>query len=176
MEYMLAHVDMEDLSRSEDARARYPEIRADLQAEALNPIYSTPYRLIHNDLEKRNMIFTHDDPTLPLKLTGIIDWDYAYTGPAYYLFEYPAFVQDDDDYYKHHFKQNKRLRQHLVRSLLAHFEKGSDDWNTMRRCFRETNTRMNSFKRDFMDNTWDERCETEQVEDYLENREGGNDE
>jgi hypothetical protein len=56
-----------------------------------------PFRLIHPDFDGQNMLFT--DPKVthePPQLTGIIDWEHAQTGPLYFLYEYPIFIQDND--------------------------------------------------------------------------------
>jgi aminoglycoside phosphotransferase (APT) family kinase protein len=46
-----------------------------------------PFRLQHHDFDAQNFIFTDpslDDSTSPLRLIGVIDWDYAHTSPLYF--------------------------------------------------------------------------------------------
>lgn len=56
--------------------------------------FQAPFRLIHPDFDGQNMIFT-EDGNGPPQLSGIIDWEYTYTGPLYELYEYPIFIIDN---------------------------------------------------------------------------------
>lgn len=55
--------------------------------------------------------------------TGVIDWEYSYTAPVYYLYKYPIFLLDThttdrDSPWK------SILRKHFVRTLIHSFRKG----------------------------------------------------
>jgi Phosphotransferase enzyme family len=100
------------------------------------PCLRPPFRLIHGDFDAQNLLFTGgrsvgepDD----LKLTGVIDWEYSYFGPVYYLYEYPLFLRDlwekDPDY-----EWKSILRRHFVRTLIRAFPKGSRARREVREC------------------------------------------
>ena len=94
---------------------------------------SPPFRLIHADFDAQNLLFTGgiadnsgaNDAASP-RLSGVIDWKYAYTGPVYFLYEYPIFIQDSDDN-KAAYADNAILRPHFVRALRRCFPKGSPE-------------------------------------------------
>ncbi|KAF7553693.1 hypothetical protein G7Z17_g3435 [Cylindrodendrum hubeiense] len=64
------------------------------QATYLQPSFS----MIHADFDGQNMLFEEQTGGSPPRLSGIIDWEYSYTGPLYFLYEYPTFIQDFDWY------------------------------------------------------------------------------
>lgn len=91
-----------------------------------SPRLVAPFRLIHADFDAQNILFTVDNPDhddTPC-ISGVIDWEYAYAGPLYFLYEYPIFIQDSDDN-KAAYEDNAILRQHFLRSLRQCFPKGS---------------------------------------------------
>jgi Phosphotransferase enzyme family len=94
-----------------------------------------PFRLIHADFDAQNLLFTggpsSDDghepsDTTPVHLSGVLDWEYAFIGPLYYLYEYPIFIQDSDDN-KGAYEYNAVLRRHFIRALIHSFPKGSKE-------------------------------------------------
>lgn len=94
-----------------------------------------PFRLIHADFDAQNLLFTggpsSDDgrepfDTTPVRLSGVLDWEYAFIGPLYFLYEYPIFIQDSDDN-KGAYEHNAVLRPHFIRALLHSFPKGSKE-------------------------------------------------
>jgi len=133
---------------SEDTKSLWPTIEVELRAlfarEASNPTLNPPYRLIHDDLEFFNILVTHDDKDMPPKITAIIDWDWAYTGPLHYLCEYPpptiGYAGDEDEKPK-----EKLLRKHFVKALMQRYPKGSADRENVKRCFREKSVELRSF-------------------------------
>lgn len=133
---------------SEETKALFPvvggELRARFAREASNPTLNPPYRLIHDDLEFFNILVTHDGKDLPPKITAIIDWDWAYTGPLHYLCEYPpptiGYGGDEDEKPK-----EKLLRKHFVKALMQRYPKGSADRDNVKRCFREKCAELRSF-------------------------------
>ena len=56
--------------------------------------FKAPFRLIHPHLEASNLLFTWEDRSQTPQLSTVLDWDWAYTGPLYDLFEYPEFSRD----------------------------------------------------------------------------------
>lgn len=81
------------------AREHYPAIREELASlledETMDQMLKPPYRLIHSDFDSQNILVLQKDPSSPPTTTGIIDWDWSYTGPLYYLFEYPGYIQHE---------------------------------------------------------------------------------
>ncbi|OQO07901.1 hypothetical protein B0A48_06693 [Cryoendolithus antarcticus] len=129
------------------------DLHSFLDMEASNPIYHAPYRLIHNDFDDYNMLFLPPTAERGPKLSAIIDWDYAYTGPLYYLCGYPIIIQDIY-WYTDRYADNQILRKRLVRCIANHFPQGSADREHVKRSFREKNQRMNDFKHKFMYCRW----------------------
>jgi hypothetical protein len=115
-----------------EVKACYPDIRArlheNLEDQTDDPLYNPPSRLIHGDFDAQNMLFTWLDKTQPPKLSAIIDWDYSYTRPLYYLYDYPMFIQDAESMYDTPlWPENKILRKNLVSALLHSFPRDSEE-------------------------------------------------
>ena len=98
-----------------------------------------PFRLIHGDFDAQNLLFVGGRSVgelEDLKLTGVIDWEYVYIGPVYYLYEYPIFIQDtweqDPDY-----DWKAILRKHFILSLIRSFPKGSHGRKEVRECMQK---------------------------------------
>ena len=79
------------------------------------------------------IVFKSDPP----RLSGIIDWVYAATGPAYYLYEYPIFIQDID-HNKSPYADNAILRRHFLSKLIHSFRKGSKEREEVRMCMKKS--------------------------------------
>jgi hypothetical protein len=62
------------------------------------------------------MLFVESPNGLGLKLTGLIDFEYAYTGPLYFLYEYPVLIQDAS-WSKELYAKNAVLRAHFVKTI-----------------------------------------------------------
>ncbi|KAK4041458.1 hypothetical protein C8A01DRAFT_45417 [Parachaetomium inaequale] len=78
-----------------------------------------PFCLIHADFDGQNMLFLEESPDNPspgLTLTGLIDFEYAHTGPHHFLYEYPIFIQDVH-WSKELYADNAVLRAHFVRAI-----------------------------------------------------------
>ena len=99
------------------------------------------------------MLFTWDDRSKPPKLSGIIDWDYTYTGPLYYLYEYPVFIRDREEM-QEQYSANKIVRKNFLRALTQKFPKGSVDREDVRECFRQKSYMYNEFRNLFITNQW----------------------
>ncbi|KAK3712960.1 hypothetical protein LTR37_008845 [Vermiconidia calcicola] len=158
-DYMLSFVP--DVSQSPaKVKAYYPEIRLRVRKyvedQTDDPIYNPPFRLIHGDFDAQNLLFTWPDRSQSPKLSGVIDWDYSYTGPLYYLFEYPIFIQDVDlsAATEAKYPENKLLRKNLVRFLAQRSPKGSIEREDARECFRQKSFIMNIYRNFFMTFGW----------------------
>jgi len=96
-----------------------------------NSSLAPPFRIIHDDLVPPNFLLmrpeTHEHCQSPQTrhfLSGIIDWEYAQTGPLYFFYDYPIFIQDtyeEPDAYV----ENKILRTHFVEAITQQFPDGS---------------------------------------------------
>lgn len=75
-----------------------------------------PFAFIRADFDAQNMLFLESPDGSGPKLTGLIDFEFAHTGPLYYLYEYPIFIQDVS-WSKHMYAENAILRSHFVSQI-----------------------------------------------------------
>lgn len=135
LEYLLSSLkDMQPVSV--ETSAMFEEMKLQLQiyleTHQDDICLQTPYRLIHDDFNGQNMMFTIDAEGFP-QLSGIIDWEYSYTGPLHHLYRYPYFIIDS--YYNQSaYTENKLLRQQFTRSLRQKFPRGSAEALIARVC------------------------------------------
>lgn len=145
-----------ELQRAEEIMKLYSGFRAPF-LEALeyedNSYLQAPYLLIHGDFDAQNLIFTTSD-SAPPQLSGVIDWDWSYTGPLYYLLEYPIFIQDVS-WSPDKYNDNKILRKHFVQTLAQSYPKASCEREEVREVFRQKSYTLNSFADIFMRHLWD---------------------
>jgi Phosphotransferase enzyme family len=103
-------------------------LRSHFEVYCSNPALLEPFRLTHVDFDAQNILFTGTggifnipgaDDSGPPRLSGVIDWEHACTGPLYYLYEYPIFIQDSDDN-KGSYADNAILRRVFKRALLQY--------------------------------------------------------
>ena len=77
-DYINSYLKEDNPDRRASARAIYPAIKeqlsAHLEQNAGNPTLNAPYRLIHPDLNFRNLLVTQEEGESP-KICGVIDWD-----------------------------------------------------------------------------------------------------
>jgi len=149
LDYLLSFV-----TAQRDTSEVFSEVEAILESHMSTHSHSrsltAPFRLIHADFDGQNLLFTEPDSdnNRPPRISGIIDWEYAYTGPAYFLYEYPIFIQDSDDN-KGAYADNVILRRHFVRSLRRCFPKGSIDRADVKTSMKKNYT-LNWFGRVFI--------------------------
>jgi hypothetical protein len=111
---------------------------------------AAPFRLIHGNLTSPNILFVPGtSPGSAPKLSGVIDWEDAYVGPLYNLYEYPLFLHDSESYPEHH-GENERLRAHFVRALVEQWGKGGVDAEVAEKCMKEKCHLLNRFMWVFM--------------------------
>lgn len=166
------------------AREHYPAIREELASvledETMDQMLSPPYRLIHSDFDSQNILVLQKDPSSPPTISGIIDWDWSYTGPLYYLFEYPGYIQDDvQGGGRDFFAENKVLRKHFVASLIEYFPENTLQRKLVKKCFREKCFALSRFEGTFMKLVWAESLKSLEgivVNNYLHHIRGEGDE
>ena len=107
-----------DLVESRELAELYSQIRNKVNASVghgdvpahLRP----PFVMIHADFDGQNMLFSQPEYGSAPQLTGLIDFEFAYAGLRYFLYEYPLFIQDVS-WSKHLYTENALLRSHFVR-------------------------------------------------------------
>lgn len=170
-EYLYSYIKEDNINRTEEARALYPAIKYELHSflaqRASDPTLNAPYRLIHGDWSPRNVLVTQDKSTNPPKISGVIDWEWSYTGPLYYLCEHPNELLIDDDSTPEFRAETKALRKRFASTLAHHFPKDSADRELVRRCFREKNYLMSFYEADFIKSGWNADMEEMIAEDWL---------
>lgn len=153
IEFFCAFLRENNSARTSAAKEHYRAIQQELKSfmagNAGNPTLNAPYRLIHNDFDSQNILVTQEDKLLSPQISGIIDWDWSYTGPLYYLCEYPHDICDWDDA-PENYADNKILRKHFVATLIEHFPKNSPERKHIKQCFREKSYILNYFQSLFM--------------------------
>lgn len=154
LDYMSAYIRENDVE-SPKLKDLYSQIHAALEqylsSQADTAYLNSPFRLIHPDFDAQNFLFTRPpvDSKDPPWLSGVLDFENAYTGPLYFLYEYPIFIQDVD-YSPELYEQNSILRPRFVQSLRHGFTKGSREYSLARDVMRQKNFILNEFKRAFM--------------------------
>ena len=168
-DYITSYLREDNSDRRASARALYPAIKEKLsehlEQNVDNPTLNAPYRLIHPDLNFRNLLITQEEG-MPPKICGVIDWDWSYTGLLYFLCEYPLSIQDSEFSHDSH-AENRVLRKHFVRSLANCFPKGSADWAAVKQSFREKNHTLNFWQDKFALHVWEPEQEFYEVENYM---------
>ncbi|KAJ5774433.1 hypothetical protein N7457_009329 [Penicillium paradoxum] len=130
----------------------YQQVRQELEkyfsSKSDASYLKSPFRLIHGDFDAQNLLFTKvsDTPDNAPVLSGVIDFEYSYAGPLYYLYEYPIFIQDVD-FSPELYEDNAILRPHFVRALQQSFPEGSPEAIAARDVMHEKNFILNDFPR-----------------------------
>jgi hypothetical protein len=118
-EYLRSFVSAKSVE-SPELKTLFQQIQDEIdQFLALNghaPYLQSPFCLIHADFDGQNMLFIESADGPELKLVGLIDFEYAYTGPLYFLYEYPIFIQDVS-WSKELYAENAMLRAHFVKAI-----------------------------------------------------------
>ena len=145
MDYLLSFIETQT-DKSEIFSEVEEVLKSYISTHRPSSSLTAPFRLIHADFEAQNLLFTGgifdnrdvDDPIRP-RISGIIDWEYAYIGPVYFLYEYPIFIQDSDDN-KAVYADNAILRPHFLRALRQCFPTSSPDRADVKTCMKKDYT------------------------------------
>ncbi|KAI7316878.1 hypothetical protein KC315_g10594 [Hortaea werneckii] len=168
-DYMFSFLSPEH-GQTDEVLDMYPKIKNILEPllaeQVSNPILSPPWRLIHGDFDSQNMLFERDKSSGLPTLSGIIDWDNSYAGPAYYLYDYPIFIQDCD-MERDKYEVNKILRKHFVQSIMDSFPEDSSSRTEAWECFRQKSNWLNGFQDTFTRIRWYADAERSIVRGYL---------
>lgn len=111
------------------------------------PYLEPPFAMIHADFDAQNMLFSDSSDGLGPKLTGLIDFEYAHTGPVYYLYEYPIFIQDVS-WSKELYAENVTLRAHFISQIFDRL-KSHEARETFIACINGKSHLLNSFHESF---------------------------
>ncbi|KPM45205.1 hypothetical protein AK830_g1320 [Neonectria ditissima] len=118
LDYLQSFVSPDSVQSSELADL-FREIRNELAAfiqQGTEACLLPPFTMIHADFDAQNMLFLdHPDGSGP-RLTGLIDFEFAHTGPRYFLYEYPIFIQDVS-WSQHLYAENAMLRAHFISQI-----------------------------------------------------------
>jgi aminoglycoside phosphotransferase (APT) family kinase protein len=119
-EYMQSFVPApKESAESSTLRDPFQEARTtieDFLAQTNEAYIQPPFCLIHADFDGQNMLFLDSPDGSGPKLTGLIDFEYAFTGPLYFLYEYPIFIQDVS-WSEELYTENAILRTHFVQAI-----------------------------------------------------------
>lgn len=119
-------------------------------AAAPGPPLAPPFRLMHMDFDAQNLMFTNPTVTGEApRLTGVLDWEYAQTGPLYYVYEYPGFLLDGVTAEEQ--AKNVQWREVLCKAIWDQFPEGSEERKEAMACLPEgKSSRLNGFKELFI--------------------------
>jgi len=107
-----------------------------------------PFCLIHADFDAQNMLFLESpDGSAPV-LTGLIDFECAFTGPLYFLYEYPIFIQDVS-WSPELYPENAVLRPHFVKAIYDALP-DREAQSTFVACINNKSFELNCFRNAFM--------------------------
>ncbi|TRM64034.1 hypothetical protein BD626DRAFT_536706 [Schizophyllum amplum] len=97
-----------------------------------------------------NLMFTNPTVTGEApRLTGVLDWEYAQTGPLYYVYEYPGFLLDGVTAEEQ--AKNVQWREVLCKAIWDQFPEGSEERKEAMACLPEgKSSRLNGFKELFI--------------------------
>jgi aminoglycoside phosphotransferase (APT) family kinase protein len=150
-EYLLSFVSPDDISSPELIQL-FSQIQRELDAfftkTEKDPGLAPPFAMIHADFDGQNMLFIEQPDGLPPKLAGIIDFEYSYPGPLYFLFEYPIFIQDVS-WSKELYPINAILRPHFVREIFNRLP-DEESRRILIACMNNKSYTLNSFQSSFM--------------------------
>lgn len=83
-------------------------------------LLAPPFRIIHTDFDAQNILLLPPISGTDPKVSGIIDWEFAYTGPPCFFYDYPVFIQDSEDNDSAHW-ENETLRTLFSEKLVNSF-------------------------------------------------------
>jgi hypothetical protein len=132
LDYFLSHLPSDGDPESSPAFSAARQIVESYISTHSNLSLSPPFRIIHEDLADTNILVTYDESSsMSPVISGLIDWEYAHTGPSYFFYDYPIFIQDSDEHTRAMCADNKVLRQHFSDTLYNAFPKDSPEHTTV---------------------------------------------
>ncbi|KAI8656475.1 hypothetical protein NCS56_01251600 [Fusarium sp. Ph1] len=140
-----------DSVESSGTKNLFGQIRAELveySATETTSYLEPPFSIIHADFDAQNMLFLDAPDGSGPKLTGLIDFEYAHTGPVYFLYEYPIFIQDIS-WSSHLYTKNKVLRAHFVSQIFNSLPSPQEK-ATFISCINSKSFLLNGFRDAFM--------------------------
>ncbi|CAM1502466.1 Fc.00g044500.m01.CDS01 [Cosmosporella sp. VM-42] len=150
LEYLQSFVSPDSVE-SPELGQMFQEIRTELagfagqdNASYLKP----PFPMIHADFDAQNMLFLDSQDGSGPTLTGLIDFEFAHTGPTYFLYDYPIFIQDVS-WSKDLYDVNATLRAHFVSQIFNRLPT-PEAQETFIKCINSKNYLLNSFQDAFM--------------------------
>lgn len=121
---------------------------ANFMSGSNGPYHEPPFAMIHADFDAQNMLFVDSPDGSGLKFSGLIDFEYAHTGPAYFLYEFPIFIQDVE-WSPELYADNVILRTHFVSEIYHHLP-SPEARRTFITCMNSKNFLLNRFHDAFM--------------------------
>lgn len=107
-----------------------------------------PFTLIHADFDAQNMLFSEAPDGSGPVLTGLIDFELSHTGPIYFLYEHPIFIQDIH-WSKELYEENAILRAHFVKQIFLNLPT-PEAQKVFIACMNAKSFILNDFHRCFM--------------------------
>ena len=130
-----------------------------------------PFCLIHADLDAQNMLFLDSPDGSGPKLTGLIDFEYAFTGPLYFLYEYPIFIQDVS-WSEGLYAENAILRAHFVQAIYGALP-NAETQSTFIASMNQKSFALNGFRDAFMTMKCSEKTLASLARNYVKDVEDG---
>ncbi|KFH41323.1 hypothetical protein ACRE_079570 [Hapsidospora chrysogenum ATCC 11550] len=181
-EYLQSFVSTEGVSSPELIRLFVriqEELRVFLSRHGHKGYLCSPFAMIHADLDGQNLLFTthsssssSSSSSPPPRLSGVIDFEYAYAGPLYFLYEHPIFIQDVS-WSKELYAENAILRPHFVKEIWRQLP-DSASRETFISCMNSKTYALSGFHMCFMSMECSEGTLLGLARSYLEGLESGN--
>ncbi|KAH7316853.1 kinase-like domain-containing protein [Stachybotrys elegans] len=152
----------------------FKEVQAELAAFVCQNDTSylkQPFSLIHADFDAQNMLFVDSPDGSGLKLSGLIDFEFSHTGPLYFLYEYPIFIQDVS-WSKHLYAENATLRAYFVSQIFSRLP-SLEQQKVFISCMNSKTFLLNGFRDAFMTVTCSEDTRIHSATRYLESLRDG---
>lgn len=173
LDYLLSFIPSESDGEASVVYSKVKSILSSyLSTHSKSVAFAPPFGLIHPDFDSQNILVAKSTDSGMPYISGVLDWEYAQTGPLYFSYEYPIFIQDSDDN-KLAYTENAVLRSHFVHMLLQLFPSQSNERSTIKMCMKK-NYIMNGFRDIFMIvASMRELFLKRSAEEYVENVENG---
>ncbi|KAH6844687.1 kinase-like domain-containing protein [Chaetomium sp. MPI-CAGE-AT-0009] len=151
----------------QEARAMIEHFLANTDQACIQP----PFGLIHADFDGQNMLFLDSPDDSGPRLTGVIDFEFAFTGPVYFLYEYPIFIQDVS-WSKELYAENAILRAHFVQAIHGALP-NTEAQSTFIASMNQKSFALNGFRDAFMTMRCSEETLTGLARDYIQSVKDG---